>query len=270
MTLLARLAAGALLAAALAAAAATAAGATPAYRFVPGPYRASPRFRVSYTGIGFYRTVYHAHPPNPGGADDRNAALDSSAQGWSIRFGRTLALSAASVAATRLDGAVGATTATGEVRHVHVDGLYRALDASETCRMRSHTTRRTPVDAALDVRYVAASRSFELTAHEPVATVLAMFPLQCPGQGDSIDGMADFYAPPGFSFATGYGPERWFEAAPVAIPAAVLHRAAEATIPIVRDPGGAPPPDCAVANAFERCATGGSWTGVVTLRAVSN
>jgi hypothetical protein len=246
------------------------------YTAVPGPYRAHARFLVTYRGIGFYNTVFHAHPPNPGGADDTNDARDSSAQAWVLRFRRRIAIPPCGTPAggdsdpclglAGLSGAIGATTATGEVRHVHVDGLYRVLDRTVTCRMQQRTSARTAVGASLGLRYLPGSLSVGVTAYNPVASVLTTFPPQCPEQGDSIDRILDFYAAPGFSFAGGYGADRWFTSAEVAVPASVLHRSTKITIPLADTPAGRPPPDCAVMDpSFERCTTGGSWSGVLTL-----
>jgi hypothetical protein len=248
------------------------------YTAVPGPYRANARFLVSYRGIGFYSTVFHAHPPNPGGADDTNDARDSSAQAWALGFRRRLALPPCGPPAgggsdpcaglTELRGAIGATTATGEVRHVHVDGLYPVLDRTVTCRLQSRTTARTAVDAAIGMRYLPGSRSVGVTAYDPVASVLMAFPAQCAGQGDSLDRILDFYATPGFSFASGYGADRWYTSAEVAVPAFVLHRSTKITIPLRDTPAGRPPRGCAVFDpSFEGCTTGGSWSGVLTLSA---
>ena len=274
-----RLGAAALSAVALTLGAASASTAA-AYTTLPGPKRADARFVVTYRGIGFYSTVFHGEPHNPGGADDTNDASDSSAQAWALKFHRRIAFPPCGAPTggggdpcsglTGLSGAIGATTATGEVSHRHVDGLYRVLDRTVTCRMRQRTSARTAVTASIGVRYLPGSRSFGVTAYNPVASALTVFPPQCPGQGDSIDRILDFYAAPGFSFASGYGADRWFTSREVMIPAAVFHRSAKVSIPLAGTPAGRPPRDCAVMDpAFERCTTGGSWSGTVTFTASS-
>jgi hypothetical protein len=151
---------------------------------------------------------------------------------------------------------------------VHVDGLYRILDRTVTCRMQGRTTARTAVAAAIGLRYLPGSRAVGVTAYNPVGSVLTAFPAQCPGQGDSIDRIRDFYATPGFSFAGGYGPDRWFTSAEILVPASVLHRSTKIAIPLADTPGAHSPADCAVIDpSFERCATGGSWDGILTLTA---
>ena len=78
--------------------------------------------------------------------------------------------------------------------------------------------------------------------------------------------MLDFYAMPGFSFASGYGPERWFTSAEAAVPAAVLRSSRRITIPLRNTAAGRPPKGCSVNDpSFERCRTGGKWRGVLTL-----
>jgi hypothetical protein len=118
----------------------------------------------------------------------------------------------------------------------------------------------------LGVRYIPDSDSVGVTAYNPVSTALTLFPAQCPGQGDSIDRVLDFYAQPGFSFSSQYGPDRWFTSHEVVIPSAVLHHSRKITIPLRETKTGTPPHRCAVENPeFEHCRTGGSWRGVLTL-----
>ena len=243
-------------------------------------YRAEASFVVSYRGIGFYGTTFNSHPPNPGGADDVNDARDSSAQAWVLRFRDGIAIPACGQPAgggtdpcsvlTGLSGAVGRTTLTGEVSHVHVDGLYRELDRTVKCRLLERTAAGAPLDASIALRYLPGSKSVGVTAYNPVVTALSLFPSQCAGQGDSIERVFDFYAPPGFSFDGSYDANRWFTSREVLIPAAVFHRAQKIRIPLSNTQAGRPPPDCAVADpSFERCATGGSWDGILTLTAVA-
>jgi hypothetical protein len=157
---------------------------------------------------------------------------------------------------------------TGRVRHNHVDGLYRQLDRVVNCRLRKRTSARSQVMASVGVRYLPETESVGITAYSPVATVTTLFPQQCAGQGDSIDRISDFYAMPGFSFEQGWGPERWFTSAEVVVPAALLRRSTKVRIPLGDTAAGTPPRRCAVHDpSFERCRTGGSWNGVLVLRA---
>jgi hypothetical protein len=267
----------ALAAAALALAAAPPAAAAP-YGAVSGSERTSSSFAVGYAGSGTYKTDFHGEPPNPGGDADTNDAHDSSAQAWDIRFRRALvipdcsrlSLDGGSVCADAggVDGARGRTAMTGKVDHTHVDGLYRQLDRRVSCRLRRATSARTKVDAAVAMRYLPEQDSFAIQARSPLTTVIDNFPGQCPRQGDSIDRVLDFYAMPGFSFASEFGPERWFTSAEVVIPAAVLHRSRRITIPLRNTAAGRPPKNCAVNDpSFERCRTGGRWRGILTLEA---
>jgi hypothetical protein len=74
------------------------------------------------------------------------------------------------------------------------------------------------------------------------------------------------YASPGFSFGRLYGADRWFRSRIIAIPADVLHRAAAIHIPLGDTPTGRPPRNCAAHPVWlERCTTGGSWRGTLTL-----
>jgi hypothetical protein len=50
------------------------------------------------------------------------------------------------------------------------------------------------------------------------------------------------------------------------IPASVFHRSAKIEIPLRDTAAGTPPKHCAVHDpSFERCKTGGSWRGALTL-----
>jgi hypothetical protein len=148
-----------------------------------------------------------------------------------------------------------------------VDGLYRELDRTVKCRLEKSPSARRRLDATISLRYIPETQSIGITATNPIATAVSLFPAQCPEQGDSIDRISDFYAMPGFSFADQYGPERWFRSREVVVPTADLHRSAKITIPLADTPRGTPPRRCAVRDpSFERCTTGGSWSGTLTLK----
>jgi hypothetical protein len=158
---------------------------------------------------------------------------------------------------------------TGRVHHKHVDGVYRVLDRVVKCKLSKRPSTHRTLEATLNVRYVPESDSFAISASDPIATAVSLFPAQCPKQGDSIDRILDFYAMPGFSFAEMYGPERWFASREILIPASVFHRSSKIKIPLRDTAAGTPPKHCAVHDpSFERCTTGGKWRGVLTLRAV--
>jgi hypothetical protein len=256
---------------------AASAHAKPPYTTVSGPQRADARFVVTYAGLGAYSTVFHATPPNPGGKPDTNDAHDSSKQSWALKFRRGIrfptcqSTSAGNDPCARLSGLSGAsgpTTITGRVNHKHVDGLYRQLDRTVKCRLSKSPSPRRTLDASVSVRYIPESQSFAVSASDPVSTAASLFPAQCPKQGDSIDRVLDFYAMPGFSFAQEYGPDRWFTSREVVIPAAVFHKSAKIRIPLADTPAGTPPRRCAVRDpSFERCKTGGSWSGLLTFTA---
>jgi hypothetical protein len=254
---------------------ATAARSSRPYTTVPGPSRDDARFVLTYRGTGAFRTTYHSTPPNPGGKADTNDAHDSSTQKWKLRFSRAVAIPPCQpgadpstdpcTAIAGVDGATGPTTVTGRVRHTHKDGLYRQLDMKESCRFGKSTAARRQVTASVSMTYDPASQTIGVTARNPVATALSLAPGGC-RHGDSLDGLADFYAPPGFSFDTAYDADRWFTSQTVAIPVAAFHRSASIAIPLADTATGTPPRHCAVQNpSFERCTTGGSWTGVLTL-----
>jgi hypothetical protein len=246
------------------------------YTATPGPEVADASFAVRYEGAGSYRTRFDAHPPNPDAKDDQNSARDSSRQAWDVTFARRIAVPTCGQpadggadpceAVTGLTGARGHTSITGRVNHKHVDGIYRQLDRTVKCRLAKRPSAKRRLDATLAVRYLPESQSFGVRALSPLVTAASLFPAQCAKQGDSIDRILDFYAMPGFSFADSYGPERWFSSREVVIPATVFHRSSKIRIPLEDTPAGTPPRDCAVHDpSFERCRTGGSWSGVVTL-----
>jgi hypothetical protein len=246
-----------------------------AYTTTPAGYAASPQFVVTYRGSGAWRTTYRSRPPNQGGKPDKNSAQDSSSQAWRLRFRRRVAIPSCQPLGSPdpcrglpgLIGATGPTAAAGRIRHVHVDGLFRSLNASAKCRVRARTRPGGGVGASIDLRYEPDSQTVGVTALNPVASVLTLLPSTCPGMGDSIDGLFDNYFAPGFSFASEYGADRWFTSRTVAIPVAVFHRSATITVRLTRTRAGTPPRHCAVRNRrFEHCTTGGSWRGVLTFQ----
>jgi hypothetical protein len=164
-----------------------------------------------------------------------------------------------------LDGATGPTTVTGRVRHTHVDGLFKDLDMKESCRFGKSTAARRHVQASVDVSYDPGSRTFAITARNPVATALSLAPGGC-RHGDSLDGLADFYAPPGFSFDERFDADRWFTSRTIAVPESVFHRSSKITIRLADTRRGTPPSGCAVHDRkTERCRTAGAWNGILTL-----
>jgi hypothetical protein len=234
-----------------------------------GRYRATARFTVAYAGSGRWVTSYHAEPSDGGGKHDTDTARDSSTQKWSETLSRPLIVRACDCGSpAELTGARGTSSAAGRIDHVHLDGLYADLNASERCTVRSATPAGMPLDGEVEFAYEPRSRSMSLTALNPVGDALLLLPPECPGQGDSLDGLADSYFTPGFSFAPGWGPDRWFTSATVSIPLSVLHRASRITIPLADARGGRPPRDCSVPHpSWQRCRTSGSWSGALTLTA---
>jgi hypothetical protein len=258
-------------------AAPAAAGAKRAYTVTPGPLQEVGSFSASYKGAGAYHTAFAAHPSNPGGADDRNTARDRSRQAWRIRYDDRIDVPRCTPAfgefdpcagIAGLDGARGATRMTGWVRHRHVDGLFSQLDATLRCRLRSGTTRADAVAASIGVRYDPATRKIGITAFNPMATAILLFQGFCSEMPDGIDRMYNFYAMPGFDFASAYGSDRWFASREVLIPAAAFRRARRIRIPLHVTSAGRSPAGCGLLNpSYERCHTGGTWKGVLTLRA---
>jgi hypothetical protein len=254
------------------------AAAKPGFTTSPGPANPNARFVVTYSGSGSYNTRFHATPPNQGGKPDTNDAWDSSTQSWNVRFGGRLAVPTCGAPSgggedpcssiTGLSGATGPTALAGRVKHKHVDGIYRQLDRVVKCRLGKRPSATRTLDASLLVRYIPESDSVRISASDPIATAVSLFPSQCRNQGDSIDRIQDFYALPGFSFADSFGPDRWFASREVVIPAAVFHRSKTIRIPLRNTQAGTPPKHCAVHDpSFERCTTGGAWRGVLTLSA---
>jgi hypothetical protein len=271
-------AAAALLALALGGAGQAAAASKPPFTTSPGPANPDAHFAVSYSGSGSYKTRFHATPPNQGGKPDTNDAWDSSTQSWNVRFAGRLAVPTCGAPSgggadpcssiAGMSGATGPTALAGRVNHKHVDGLYRQLDRTVKCRLSKRPSPKRALDASLLVRYIPESNSIGISASDPLATAVSLFPAQCPKQGEPIDRIQDFYAMPGFSFADSFGPERWFASREVVIPAAVFHRSKTIKIPLRNTLAGAPPKHCAVHDpSFERCTTGGTWRGVLTLSA---
>jgi hypothetical protein len=238
---------------------ATAAG---AYTVKRGPYQPAPRFSVSYQGSGSWHTTYHSEPPNPGGMHDTNDAHDSSAQRWKLRFIGVIRLRSAVI-----DTASGREHATGVIDHTHIDGLFTADDMAAHCAVSETTPPGLHLQAGLQV---SAAHELTLTAMSPVVTALELLPGGCPGQTDSLDGLLDNYFTPGFSFSPDWGSDRWFASRAVSIPRAVLQRARTVTIRLHATRAGTPPANCAVKfPSYERCSTGGSWSGTLTLARVS-
>ncbi|MEY2426444.1 MAG: hypothetical protein QOI61_2016 [Actinomycetota bacterium] len=250
--------------------------AKPSYTATPGSARSDARFTVTYSGSGTWVTRFHAHPPNPDGKDDTNDAHDTSRQSWAIKYRQPLAVpecgqpsdgSAAPCASLPgVSGASGQTTIAGQVNHKHVDGLYRQLDRKVKCRLRRSPSPRRRLDSTITLRRIPESQSIGIRVSSPLATTVILFPQQCPGQGDSIDRILDFYAMPGFSFAPPWGPDRWFASREVVIPEQIFHSSSKIKVPLADTRAGTPPKDCAVNDPpFERCKTGGSWKGTMTL-----
>lgn len=227
------------------------------------------RFTVSYTGSGSWHTVYHSEPPNVGGPHDTNDAHDSSTQRWSLRFTQPLVVPSCVGAAGcpglgPLTSAIGATSATGTINHAHVDGLYSFDNALESCHVSAATPARQPLSVTLQARYLPARRAVLLTALTPLAEALLLLPVSCPGQGDPIDGLNDNYFMPGFSFASGWGPDRWFTSAAV-VPLRVLQSTTRITVPLADTAAGTPPADCGPSPSYVLCHTWGSWQAALTL-----
>jgi hypothetical protein len=245
-----------------------------AYTRVPAPYRDSVHFDVRYRGDGHVATTYRSTPPNPGGRSDANAVSDGSTQRWALTYAGGLTVPACGGspdpcgAVGDVRRATGATSATGRVRHRHVDGLYKNMDSAVSCRLRAHTRKGHSLAASVDVAYDPATQAFALTPGNPVVDVLSLLPGACPRQGDSLDLILDDYFTPGFSFDPTSTADRWFTPAPAVLPAAVLHASAKITIPVRLARAGTPPRHCAVRHPkYERCTTRGSWAGVLTLTA---
>lgn len=119
------------------------------------------------------------------------------------------------------------------------------------------------------LRYDPRAQTLALTALNPVTEVIARLPGQCPGQGDSIDGLSDNYFSPGFSLSPHYGPDRWFTSRTVVLSLRMLHRARTITVRLTNTRVNSPPSDCRVLfPAYERCTTTASWSGTLRLQAI--
>jgi hypothetical protein len=252
--------------------------AAPGYSTTPGPNRPDARFAVTYAGKGSYATTFHATPPNPGGKPDTNDAHDTSKQTWDLRFTRKLAVPTCGPPAAGfgddpcaslggLSGASGKTNMTGRVDHKHVDGLYRQLDRTVRCTLSKTPSRKRRQDLTLATRYIPETNSIGVSVSDPMSTTISLFPTQCPKQGDSIDRILDFYATPGFSFADGWGPDRWFASREVIVPSAVFHHSKQVKIPLHLTKAGTAPKHCRRPNpSYEKCTTGGAWNGTLLLK----
>src|SRR4051794_32551887 len=159
------------------------------YSTEAGQEVAPPHFVVTYKGSGASRTHLKAPPPNPDGKDDRNEARDSSRQSWKIKFRKQLAVPTCGEPAgggsdpcEELEGVAGAsgrTTISGRVNHRHVDGLYRELDRTVKCRLQKSPSARRRLDASISLRYIPEKQSIGITATDPIATAVSLFPAQC-------------------------------------------------------------------------------------------
>jgi hypothetical protein len=263
----------------LGAAAVPAASAAP-FTVEPAPDQAQVSFSVSYRGSGHWETTYHSTPPNPGGRNDDNTAHDSSVQKWRLTDAAPLVIPSCDPSATggadpcqeigADTTAHGLTSVTGFVSHRHIDGLYASDNVHSRCRLSERTPQRLALPAVARFTYDAQSQTVTVAAGDPLADAISLMPSYCPSIPDGIDGLQDNYFTPGFSFAAGYGPERWFTPSPVVIPIATLDAAAVIRIPLSEALGATPPVDCSVpVPAYETCHTGGSWSGTLTLTALS-
>ena len=234
------------------------------------PFKSSRALKiaVTYSGSGSNETSYHATPPNLGGPNDDDTAHDTEAERWSLRFVAGLRVPTCSQlrcgGSLELVGARGNSSVVAQLDHVHIDGLYSILNASVSCELQSLTPAGAVLDAEIEVRYNATD--LFVTALDPVTDALAGLPTACPGQGDSIDGLDDNYLGPGFSFAQGYGPDRWFTSATVTVPRSRLLHGRTVRLRLGLTRAGASPRDCQVTNpSYEQCVTSGSWTGLLVL-----
>jgi hypothetical protein len=156
---------------------------------------------------------------------------------------------------------------TGRINHRHIDGLFAADNRLLRCRVAFRTAHDLPLHATVELRYRAARQTLSITTLDPVTDAVTDAPQQCPAQGDSIDGLYDNYFTPGFSFATGFGPDRWFRSATVTVPLRELRRSSRLRISLHQTRTGTPPRGCRVpARAYERCTAIGGWSGALELR----
>lgn len=230
------------------------------YSIRAAPYRANPRFAVTYHGSGTWHTTYHSEPPNPGGMHDTNDAHDTSTQHWRLSFAQPAPLRRGVLAAATVT-----ERATGSIDHTHIDGLFAADNASEHCSVSYATPARTAANVTLSLS--VRNGVLTVAVADPMATALTLLPQTCPGDADPIDGLFSNYFMPGFSFAQGWGPDRWFASTIVRVPLRAARRARRITVREHATPSGTPPVSCAVAHpSYERCTTGGAWSGVLVLR----
>ncbi|HEV2813244.1 MAG TPA: hypothetical protein VGW10_08340, partial [Solirubrobacteraceae bacterium] len=218
------------------------------YTATPAPHQDTPRFAVAYEGRGTWRTRFHATPPNPDARHDVNDARDSSRQRWDVTYPAGVTVPACAAPCTELRGVTGArgvTVATARIHHTHDDGIYPELDRTVRCRLSKRTSRSRPLDASVSLGHDPATGGIAVTASNPLSTVLSLFPTACPRQGDSIDRILDNYAIPGFSFASGWGPERWFASGTVVIPSDVFHGSSRIAVRLADTRTGTPPRYCA-------------------------
>jgi hypothetical protein len=217
-----------------------------------------PSFAVSYVGSGSWATRYHSTPPNPGGAADRNDAHDTSAQAWRLRFAQPLRL----VSGT-LGAASGSERIAVVIDHVHLDGLYAFDDASARCQLRGSAGPRLGPAPTIVVR--RSRDRLVLSIGSPLTAGLLALPAGCAGAVDGIDGLLDDYATPGFSFDSVFTPQRWLTGR-VSLALATLRSARRVRIRVSSSHAGTPPANCRVPEpSYERCTTGGRWSGVLTL-----
>jgi hypothetical protein len=227
------------------------------------PAAAAPAFTVSYSGSGRWATSYHSQPSDGGGKHDTNTASDSSTQGWHETFTTGLGPGRHT---GELSGARGRSSASGRIDHVHIDGLYTQLNASERCTVHASTPVTMPLHAVLKLRYTRDALA--VTALNPIDDVLTLLPTACPGQGDALDGLANNYFEPGFSFAPQWGSDHWFTSSTAKIPLARLRRARTISVRLRNTRAGTPPRDCSVPDpSSQQCRTGGAWSATLTLRA---
>lgn len=249
------------------------AGAAPAVEVTPGPLVAQPSFAVKYTGSSRTETTYRGTPPNPGGGPDLNKAHDRSRASWALTFPAGLTLPACTpagdpcAAVTGVSGASGKTAASGTINHTHDDGLYEQLDSFARCKTKARGVPRSGLDARIDVVRDPVANTWVVTARNPLSTTLIYLPEACKNPIDGIDRILGNYYQPGFSFGEGYGADRWFTSASVAIPDATWRSSSRIRLRLGLTAEGRPPRNCAARFTYERCRTSGSWSGTLTFTA---
>jgi hypothetical protein len=219
---------------------------------------AAPTFTVQYAGSGSWATRYHSTPPNPGGAADTNDAHDTSTQAWRLAYEQPLRLTAGTLNAARGTERVGVS-----IDHVHVDGLYAFDNASLRCRIRARIGPSLSPRPAITV--VRRAGKLVLTVASPLAAALAALPAECAGQGDPIDGLLNDYGTPGFSFDPAWTAQRWLTGR-TTVALSRLRGAHRLRVRVSAARAVTRPAGCRVpAPSYERCTTGGRWSGVLTL-----